>query len=271
MKKWLSVCTLLFVGVLAIIVIQNFSAKTHFDSVHSASLSIGVERNYEPFSYVDANGELTGFDVQIADALCRRMNRFCTVQPMVFHDLLPALRNGQLDLVIAGVGQTPERSKEFAFSQTYYRSKSFFITSDPAFVGTPDEKIPQMIIGVQRGSLQELFVQNHYVARGAQMLHYETYEAMLQAINKGDINLIFSDGLPGYAILKSASGLQLLIAGRPPLQMNAPEDNSLTEAKIVARKKDTLLIEKINASLLQMQTEGEYQELHARFFPFVTF
>ena len=270
MRKWLAACALLFVGAAAIIFLQNFPEENNSNSAHAASLSIGVERNYRPFSYFDSNGKLTGFDVQIANALCRRMNRFCTIEPMLFHNLLPALKSGELDLVIAGVGQTPERSREFAFSHTYYRSKSFFITSDRTFLGIPNEKIPQMVIGVQTGSLQERFVKKHYVVLGARIESYETYEQMLEAINKGEVNMIFSDGLPGYSILKSAEGLHLLIAGRPPLE-DDPDDFSLTEAKIAARKTDSKLIEEVNAALHQMQTEGEYQELNARFFPFVNF
>ena len=271
MKKFLISCTLFFPVIITVFFIMRPLAAQPQTEKDAKSLVIGVERNYEPFSYLGINGELTGFDVELSYALCQRMNKICTIEPIRFQSLLPALRAGDIDLVVAGIGKTQERSREFAFSQTYYRSSSFFITNDTKFIRFPNEHISEMVIGVQKDSLQETFIRSKFVSRGAQMRVYSTYQQTVEAINKGEINMIFTDGIPGYAILNSPEGENLLIAGRPQLDLDGESHSSLTEAKIVARQQDAELINQVNAALLKLQAEGKYQELHARFFPFVNF
>ncbi len=252
-----------------------FAARTAFAPSEPQSqrthLKIGVEQNYHPFCYIGDNGKLTGFDVQLSIALCRRMNRVCSVVPMQFSELLPALREERLDMLVAGVGETEERRRDFAFSNTYYRSRSFFITSDPSLRKIDVDIAARLVIGVQKGSLQQEFIEKAFVPAGARMIVYDTYQDTVTAINKGEINVIFTDGIPGYAILNSPEGKNLFIGGRPNPSKDWPAESSLTEAKIAARLADQELIDEVNQTLLKMQADGEYQELHARFFPFVNF
>lgn len=271
MKKWMIACTLFFFVAVAAVSYTRMQIVKPKTQAPSVCLKIGVERDYEPFAYVDASGKLTGFDVQLSYALCRRMNRVCTVESKRFHNLLPSLQSGKLDLVVAGVGQTSERNRNFSFSQTYYRSRSFFITNNTIEQRIAIDNAPQMIIGVQQGSLQEKFIREEYVPAGAKMVVFDTYSKMVEAINNSEINVIFTDGIPGYTLLNSPEGQKLNIGGRPKLELKEENVTSLTDAKIVARKEDAALIEEVNAALHQMQTGGEYQELHARFFPFVNF
>lgn len=228
---------------------------------------IGVEENYHPFCFTDKTGNLTGFDVEFARALCAEQGWTCRIEPMVFSKLLPSLRSDRLQLVIAGLGETEERKKEFLFSNTYYRSRSFFITSEERLSEVSEEVAPELIIGVQEGSLQKDFVERHFVPLGARMKSYATYTEQLDAILAGEINAVFTDGVPGYAILNSPGGSSLFIGGRPDEWI----DDSLTESKIAAKLCDAELIDAVNETLFRMQSTGRYQELNLRFFPFVTF
>lgn len=93
-------------------------------------IRIGVEDDYVPFSYTDEKGQRAGFDVDISSALCKKLNFRCEILPMPFGKLLPELSKGNLTMVVAGIGITPDRAKHFLFTNVYYRSRSFFITNN---------------------------------------------------------------------------------------------------------------------------------------------
>ena len=87
-------------------------------------IRIGVEDDYVPFSYTDEKGQRVGFDVDISSALCKKLNFRCEILPMPFGKLLPELSKGNLAMVVAGIGITPDRAKHFLFTNVYYRSRS---------------------------------------------------------------------------------------------------------------------------------------------------
>ena len=85
-------------------------------------IRIGVEDDYVPFSYTDEKGQRVGFDVDISSALCKKLNFRCEILPMPFGKLLPELSKGNLAMVVAGIGITPDRAKHF-LSQTTESSR----------------------------------------------------------------------------------------------------------------------------------------------------
>lgn len=82
-------------------------------------IRIGVEDDYVPFSYTDEKGQRVGFDVDISSALCKKLNFRCEILPMPFGKLLPELSKGNLAMVVAGIGITPDRAKHFLFTNVY--------------------------------------------------------------------------------------------------------------------------------------------------------
>jgi arginine/ornithine transport system substrate-binding protein len=83
-------------------------------------LKIGIEGNYPPFTKTEADGSVTGFEIDLANALCKRMRARCELVKTGFDDLIPRLHGGQLDAVIASLTITEKRQKEVDFSDTYY-------------------------------------------------------------------------------------------------------------------------------------------------------
>lgn len=96
-------------------------------AVQGGALRIGVENDYPPFSFPDENGRQSGFDPAVAEALCRAMERPCEILPLPFEELLNAMREGKLDLIIAGLGANGERRAYMDFSESYYHSRTIYI------------------------------------------------------------------------------------------------------------------------------------------------
>jgi len=85
-------------------------------------LRIGFDRNFRPFGFFDENGKLTGFDVELWEAVAGDLKVGHRWVPMDFKDLLPALKDGRLDAAIAGITITAAREKEIDFAYPYFQS-----------------------------------------------------------------------------------------------------------------------------------------------------
>ena len=90
-------------------------------------LRVGVQPANPPFSYTDLHGDLRGFDIDIARALCERIGAECRLVPSDWEDLLPSLREGRLEVVVSSMSITDKRRKLVDFTQKYYESPARFI------------------------------------------------------------------------------------------------------------------------------------------------
>ena len=91
------------------------------------SLRIGTEGDYPPFSFYNADGRLTGFEVDLGNRLCDIIDASCQWEAMSFNDLIPALLEGRIDAIMGSVASTAERRKRTAFSVRYYSTPIRFI------------------------------------------------------------------------------------------------------------------------------------------------
>ena len=82
-------------------------------------LRIATEGTYRPWNFIDANGQLAGFDIDVAHDLCRRMRARCTITAQDWNGMIPSLQTGKFDAVIACMSITPARRRAIQFSTPY--------------------------------------------------------------------------------------------------------------------------------------------------------
>lgn len=191
------------------------------------TLTIAITANYYPFSYISETGERTGFNLELARGICSHMKAKCAIVPMRHEDVLRSLKDKTVDIAIAGLSSTPERRKYLAFSEEYYRSMSIFITNDLSLEPIEKADKTKLRIGVIRDSLQHRRLQKDYGTTGITIVPFETHPEIYKAIETGEINVMLTEGLPAYALLKSPEGQHLHIAGNYP-----DNGSSLSEGRI---------------------------------------
>lgn len=96
------------------------------------TLTIGTEAAYPPFAYVLPSGEMTGFDIDIANALCAEMEMECEISNLAFDGLIPALTSKKIDAIIASMFITEDRLKAIDFAGPYYLTPALFIGPEDA-------------------------------------------------------------------------------------------------------------------------------------------
>ncbi len=97
-----------------------FSASAFGDDTAPERLRIGVDPAYPPFSDIDEVGRLIGFDIDIALALCVRMEAECTFVRQEWEGLIPELLAGSFDAIVSSMSITEKRRRLVAFTERYY-------------------------------------------------------------------------------------------------------------------------------------------------------
>lgn len=230
-------------------------------AVAQEKLKIGTEAAYKPFAWVEPDGSLTGFDIDITKALCKQMGVECEIINQSFDGLIPALKVKKIDAIIASMSITDDRKKAIDFAGPYYNVRAMFIApKDSGIEPTPDG-ISGKTVGVQRGTTMANYVKN--VLPGARIQLYDTVEAANLDLASGRIDLVFADSVVLTDFLATKDGAGFAMVGEP---VDNPQ--YLGEgAGIGIRKGDDELKQKFNDALAAIIASGEYKTINDKYVP----
>src|SRR4051812_6867610 len=93
----------------------------------AAELGICVEGTYPPFSQTNPDGTITGFDIDIARALCDEIDETCHLVKTTWDRMIPSLQAKNCDAIVASMSDTAERRKRIDFTDTYYKAPVRFV------------------------------------------------------------------------------------------------------------------------------------------------
>jgi ABC-type amino acid transport substrate-binding protein len=136
--------------------------------VANNKIVVGTSWDYPPFSSIDANFQVVGFDVALIEEIGRRLQIPIEVQNYAFEGLSGALQVNQIDLAIAAISVTPERSSQMSFSPVYYVNETAVLARSDALVKniTDFKQLAGFRVGVQRGTTYESMAQTLLVDTG---------------------------------------------------------------------------------------------------------
>lgn len=226
-------------------------------------LRVATEGAYPPLNFVDERGQLAGFDVDIAKALCDALKAECEIVAVPWERLLTELAAGRHDMIVASMGKTPERERWAEFTHPYYRTRI-------VFVGRPDIGVREVSPATVRGKVlatQSETVQASYLERyyreSAVLKLTDTLPAAFDALARGEADFVLSDNLAAYSFLRSDTGQLFETIGEP-----LPLDELPTPAHIQVRKGNLRLCDAINKALNDIWLNGTYHKINAKYFPF---
>ena len=225
-------------------------------------LRVAVDAPYPPFAMVDKRGNLSGFDVDIANALCAELKRTCVIKAVPFDDIIPGIVAGNIDIGIAGMGVTEERLKHVDFTDKYFRSLTIYIERKGTVHSLTPEGLKGLRIGAQAGTMQEKYLRANFNATST-IVTEPNHDTVLTMLSKGELDLVLVDGLAGYAFLKTEAGDGLETVGGP-LESADIMDSSC----IAVSKKQPELRESINKAIQDLRRSGEYGKINRKYFDF---
>ena len=232
-------------------------------AVELTTLRIGVEGAYPPFSEVGADGELRGFDIDIAKGICREMNVRCVLVQQEFDGMIPALQARKFDAIVASLSITAERLKSVAFSDKYYKTPNRLIVRSAARIVATPEGLKDKRIGVQRGSINDRFVTDTFTR--SEIVRYGRQQDIYLDLIAGRLDATLVDAVAATTgFLATPQGRGFAFAGpeyRDPTYFGAG-------VGVAMRKEDNALRERVNRAIAALRADGSYAALQARYFDF---
>ena len=226
------------------------------------TLRIAVDVPYPPFAMQDKDGNLSGFDVDIANALCDEMGYKCDVRGMLFDEIIPSIVRGEVDLGIAGMIPTDERKKLVDFTNRYFRSVSIFVERRGSFPNFTIESVKGVRVGAQKGTVQEQYLGETF-GNSITLITVGAHDQTFQLLKNGEVDLILIDGLPAYVYLKSTQGQDLEIIGDALTPGGATGWSSIAVSKEKPRLRDT-----VNQTIETLRRNGKYGKINRKYFDF---
>lgn len=217
--------------------------------------------DFPPFNYRDEEtGELIGFNIDLARALCDELDVACTIQAWPWEQAARALADRQGDALIAGLALTPENGELFDFSSLYLALPGRFVTRLAAAPGFEPAALAGKTVAVRRGSTHAEFIRR-YVG-GATVSEFAGEFEGLDALEKGEVDAWFGDGLRA-AFWLNEHVTCCDFAGPPYFRPDLFGDGL---AVAVPAGNDAVR-QAIDYGLARLKRSGTLDELYLRWFP----
>ena len=217
--------------------------------VNAQDITFAMEPSYPPFEFTNEKGDIVGFDVDVANAICKEIQATCKFKGESFDALIPNLKAKRFDAAISAMDITETRAKQVLFSDAYYDSTASYVAlKGKATLDTAKN------IGVQNGTT----FQQYTIAETKQYAPkaYASLQDAILDLKNGRIDIIFGD----TAVLAD------MIDKEPEIQFVG---DKVTNKKyfgnglgIAMNKSSKELAENLNKGLRAIKANGEYQKIY---------
>lgn len=227
-----------------------------------AELKVAIDPTYEPFTFKTADGKPTGFDVDIATALCEQIKRKCEFVEQVWDSMIPGLNAKKYDVIISSMSITDDRLKEVDFTEKYYNTPSRIVLKKSVKF-TDIASIKGKKIGVLKGSTQEKYAMGDLKPAGVVVNSYEAQDQVYLDIKSGRLDGTVADYMEVTGgFLSKPEGANYQLVG-PDLKM--PQYFGYG-AGIALRKGEDKLKGELSAAIKTIRDNGTYKTINDKYF-----
>lgn len=263
--RWIAVCASMLAALMdfGTASAQDAAATGGDDVQRRAAIRFITGGDFPPFHYYDEEGVLTGFDVDIARAICLEVSATCDIRARSWDDLLPALRRREADAVIAAQAVTPQALMQVDFTDRYYYTPAWFAGQrGTAKLETTPEKLEGKKIAVAKETAHEAYLRAFFP--GSSIQAFETPAQAREALMMRAVDLAFDDGIGLVFWLNGTLSRECCqLVGGPFYEPKYFGDG----VGIAVAKSDAPLKALINQALKRVRESGRYEELLLRYFP----
>ncbi|EJO4028855.1 arginine ABC transporter substrate-binding protein [Vibrio cholerae] len=215
-----------------------------------------MEATYAPFEYMDEKNQIQGFDVDLANALCKQLEAKCSFHNQAFDSLIPALKFKRYDAAISAMDITEARLEQVNFSNPYYDNSAAFVSLAGKVADQATLKGKR--VGVQNGTTHQSFLleqRSDVVA-----VPYSSYQDAFIDMKNGRIDSVFGDTAVVAEWFKGDNKLEYV--GE---RVTNPQyfGNGFG---IAVNKDNQALLDQLNAALEAVKENGEYAAIFNKYF-----
>ncbi len=164
---------------------------------------------YPPFTSQNAAGQWEGWEYDLMNALCAEMNEKCTMIPIAWDGIIPALLEKKMDGILGSMSITDKRKEQIDFSDMYYNSAAVIIGAKTGDLDISPEHLSGKTIGVQGATTHQNYIEKYYVPKGATTKSYQKQDEANADLAAGRVDYLLADGvaLRDYLHVRRRQGL----------------------------------------------------------------
>jgi lysine-arginine-ornithine-binding protein len=251
----------LFASLLAGVVLALVAGSA---SAEMKKVKIGTEGAYPPFNSIDPSGKLVGFDIDIADALCKAADFECEFVVQDWDGMIPALQSKKFDAIIASMSITPKRLEVVDFTDKYYNTPTHFVAAKGSGITEfTAEGLAGKRIGMQGATVFEDFVRATFPK--SEVVTYATQDEANADLESGRLDLVMADKVAlDDGFLKKDAGACCEFVGPD----YTDEKWFGPGAGIAIRKGEKDLVDGFNAAIAKIREDGTYKKINDKYFDF---
>jgi arginine/ornithine transport system substrate-binding protein len=225
-------------------------------------LKVAIDPTYEPFTFKTPDGKPTGFDVDIASALCEQIKRKCVFVEQVWDSMIPGLMAKKYDVIISSMSITEERLKQIDFTDKYYNTPSrVVLKKDVKYTGPASIKGKK--VGVLKASTQEKYALGELKTAGVEVVSYEAQDQVYLDIKAGRLDGTVADYVEVTGgFLEKPEGKDFELKGE---ELYMPKYFG-TGAGIGLRKGEAALKGELSAAIKALRGNGKYKAINDKYF-----
>ena len=207
-----------------------------------------TEATFPPYEFREG-GKIVGIDVDLMKAVAKKTGRELVVEDMSFDSVIAAVQAGKADVAASGITVTDERKRQVGFARPYVTAQQVVIVpKDSEIRGSADLKGKR--IGVQHGTTGDLYVTKNI----REPERFPNGSLAVAALDAGKLDAVVLDGEPSKVHVALHENLVIL-------------DEPLTteEYAIAVNRKNTALLEEINAVIDELRENGGLEKIKAKY------
>ncbi|ART81023.1 ABC transporter substrate-binding protein [Oceanisphaera avium] len=228
------------------------------------TVRFGIEGAYPPFSWTDEQGQLQGFDVDIANALCEQMQVQCELVAQDWDGIIPALLARKYDAIIAAMSITEQRQRTVDFTQPYALVPNKFVAKKGTTLELSEAGLKGKRVGVQIATTHDKYLSENF-GKSVALVRYGTADEAYLDLKAGRVDYVFLDATAiEEGLLNKEGGDKFEFVGP-----------SITEEKwfgegfgIAVRKQDQDLKAKLNSAIQALRENGHYEAINNKYFEY---
>jgi octopine/nopaline transport system substrate-binding protein len=247
------------------------------------SVRVATEGAYPPWNSTDSSGQLIGFEIDLANDLCQRMQVECEIVAQDWEGIIPALTAGKYDAIMAGMSVTDERMQVISFTDVYASEPAYFAVlkdgdlasyqtdldqanldevdgEEQAAIDSLKEALAGKTVGVQVATTHANFLEQ-YLGDTVDIRSYDTQENLDLDLQAGRVDAALASASYWYPLMQTEKGADFALIG-PGLD-GGPFGKGVGAG---IRQEDTDLVELFNQAIGEAKADGTINRLAQEWF-----
>lgn len=230
---------------------KDSHSTSNVESENIPVLRVGLNAEYPPFEFKKDN-VITGFDVDLLEAISKKVGFKYTLNHMSFDGLIPALKAGKIDVIISSMSATPMRAKQVDFSIPYYEGQTLYMKQKDNVKLVNKESIRGMRVGVYIGTVQEQAINKIREEYKLNVVPSDSIFGAIMNLKNRKVDIVVADYATARGYLKENKEL---------IGFHKEYDGGKGLSIAFDKGKYTELLEQINNAIEELKQEGTYGKI----------